>query len=270
MYHGDCSQILPTIPEESVDLIVTSPPYNVGKDYGIYKDNMSFTDYYKWTEQWMTECYRINKIGGRICINIPLIAHRDYDNNKEIITYIDKFITILKRIGYILRDTIIWVKASDDEANIFCGNNTAWGSWISPSNPFCRSFTEFIIVAHKKEAKIQHTGITDLTKKEFMLYSRNIWAMRTSLEEEHAAPYPEELPYRCIKFYSYIGDTVLDPFLGSGTTMKVARLLKRDCIGIELNPKYIELAKNRVNFGSTLEDVKFEFKEFTPLVTSLG
>lgn len=260
LIQGDCLKVLPTLEDKSVDLIVTSPPYNVGKDYGIYKDNLEFSDYYKFTEKWIKECFRVNKIGGRICINIPLVANVNFKKGEQLETFIDKFIPILNKVGYTLRETIIWLKAIDDSGDTFCGNNTAWGSWLSPSNPYCRSFSEFILVAHKKEAKLQHKGKSDLTREEFLKFSKNVWVMRAETKNIHIAQFPEELPYRCIKFYSFIGDTVLDLFLGSGTTMKVARDLGRNCIGIEINPEYIKICKKRLNWGSTLGNVEFEFK----------
>jgi site-specific DNA-methyltransferase (adenine-specific) len=263
LYQGDCLQIFPAIPDESIDLIVTSSPYNVGIDYGVYKDNLSFKEYYLWVKKWLQECYRVNRVGGRICINIPLAGNSPIVKDEHLETFIDKFLTLMAEVGYINRETIVWLKAHNGDVEKFCGNNTAWGSWMSPSNPYCRSFTEFILVAHKKEPKIQHSGKSDLTKAEFLKFSRNYWVMPTEASIDHPAPYPEDLPYRCIKLYSYINDIILDPFLGSGTTMKVARELKRNCIGFEIDPGNIKMIKNRVNFGSTLEDVEFEF-------TSLG
>jgi site-specific DNA-methyltransferase (adenine-specific) len=267
LYQGDCLQVFPTIPDESIDLIVTSSPYNVGIDYGVYKDNLSFQEYYSWVRKWLEECYRVNKVGGRICLNIPLCANVSVKKGEHLETFVDKFLTIMSEVGYSNRETIVWFKAYNEDIEKFCGGNTAWGSWLSPSNPYCRTFTEFILVAHKIEPKIQHEGKSDMTKEEFLKFSRNYWIMATENNRDHPAPYPEELPYRCIKFYSYIGDMVLDPFLGSGTTMKVARELNRDCIGIEIDPQSIKMIKNRVNFGSTLEDVEFEYKDLTPLLT---
>lgn len=267
LYQGDCLQAFKEVPNESVDLIITSPPYNVGIDYGTYKDNLEFSEYCKWVKTWITECYRVNKIGGRICINIPIYGNTKIKENK-IETFIDKFIPMLREAGYTLREALTWLKAYDENTDLFCGGNTAWGSWKSPSNPCCRSFTEFILVAHKIEPKIQHEGKSDLTKEEFLKFTRNYWIMPSDSKEEHPAVFPEELPYRCIKLYSYIGDTILDPFLGSGTTMKVARRLNRNCIGMELDPQNIKLIKRETFFGSTLENVEFEFKDLTPLLTS--
>lgn len=264
LYQGDCLKVFPTIPDESIDLIVTSSPYNVGIDYGVYKDNMSFQEYYSWVKQWLEECYRVNKVGGRICLNIPLCANTQVKKGEHLETFIDKFLILMSEVGYSNRETIVWLKAHSGDVEKFCGNNTAWGSWMSPSNPYCRSFTEFILVAHKVAPKIQHEGKSDLTKAEFLKFSRNYWVMPTEASVNHPAPYPEELPYRCMKLYSYVGDTVLDPFLGSGTTMKVARQLKRNCIGFEIDPTSIKLCKQRLTWGSSFGDVTFHFKEATP------
>lgn len=273
LYQGDCLKAFQEISDNSIDLIVTSSPYNVGIDYGVYKDSLSFQQYYAWVKDWLTECYRVNKVGGRICLNIPLCANTQVKKGEHLETFIDKFLILMSEVGYSNRETIVWLKAHNGDVEKFCGNNTAWGSWMSPSNPYCRSFTEFVLVAHKIEPKIQHEGKSDLTKAEFLKFSRNYWVMPTEAKVKHPAPFPEELPYRCIKLYSYIGDLVLDPFLGSGTTMKIARQLQRDCIGFEIDPKSIKLCKIRVNWGYSLNsDVTFEFKDLTPMleVASFG
>jgi site-specific DNA-methyltransferase (adenine-specific) len=269
LYQGDCLKIFPEIPDESIDLIVTSSPYNVGVDYGVYKDNLSFQQYYAWVKKWLAECYRVSRVGGRICINIPLAGNSPVCKDEHLETFVDKFLVLMAEAGYINRETIVWLKAHNGDVEKFCGNNTAWGSWLSPSNPYCRSFTEFILVSHKVEAKIQHSGVSDLTKAEFLKFSRNYWVMPTEAKVDHPAPYPEELPYRCIKFYSYIGDTVLDPFLGSGTTMKVARELKRNCTGFEIDPTSIKLCKQRLTWGSSFGDVNFKFKDCSPKLVTL-
>ena len=264
LYQGDVLEAFTKVKSESVDLVVTSPPFNVGKDYGIYKDNLPFPEYYQWCLSWLKECYRVTKDGGRICLNVPLVANSEIGKGKSLETSIDKFIVLLKEAGYIIRETIIWVKAPNEDGNSFCGNNTAWGSWMSPSNPYCRSFTEFIIAGHKKFPKLQHEGKADISKEEFMKFSKNLWVMPAEGSLDHPAPFTQELPYRCMKFYSYIGDTVLDPFLGSGTTMKVAREIQRNCIGFELEPKNIQMIKSRVGFGSSLlGDVNFRFTDLS-------
>lgn len=261
LYQGDCLKLFPQIPDNSIDLIVTSPPYNVGIDYGAYKDNLSFQQYYSWVKQWVEECYRVSKVGGRICVNIPLAGNSPIAKDEHLETFVDKFLVLMSEVGYTNRETIVWLKAHNGDVEKFCGNNTAWGSWMSASNPYCRSFTEFILVAHKVEAKIQHSGVSDMTKAEFLKFTRNYWVMPTEATVKHPAPFPEELAYRCIKLYSFVGDTVLDPFLGSGTVMLVARQTKRNCIGFELDSNSVKLAKQRLTWGSSFGDVSFKFAE---------
>ena len=263
LYQGDCLKAFPQILDDSIDLIVTSSPYNVGIDYGVYKDNLSFQQYYAWVKKWLEECYRVNKVGGRICINIPLAGNSPIVKDEHLETFVDKFLVLMAEVGYINRETIVWLKAHSGDVEKFCGNNTAWGSWLSPSNPYCRSFTEFILVAHKKEPKIQHEGTSDMTKAEFLKFTRNYWVMPTEAKVDHPAPFPEELPYRCMKLYSYVGDTVLDPFVGSGTVLKVARQLNRNCVAFEIDPDSIKLTKQRVGWGSSFGDVSFHFKDLS-------
>jgi site-specific DNA-methyltransferase (adenine-specific) len=173
-------------------------------------------------------------------------------NNLEIkksdkyIFYLDKYINNIEKY-FNFRECITWVKSyAENDENVFCGNNTSWGSWKSPSNPFCRSFSEFIIIAHKQLPKIQHEGISDITKEEFIRFTKNVWFMPTDKSKEHPAIFAEELPYRLIKLYTYIGDTVLDCFAGNGTTPLVCEKLNRKWISIELSKKYCQDIKNRV------------------------
>ena len=133
------------------------------------------------------------------------------------------------------------------DENVFCGGNTAWGSWKSPSNPFCRSFSEFIVVAYKDIPELQHEGKTDLSKEDFLKFTKNVWFLPSEANRNgHPAPFPYELPYRCIKLYSYIDDLIFDPFVGSGTTCLVARDLHRNYIGCDKSKKYSNVANGRI------------------------
>ena len=157
--------------------------------------------------------------------------------------------------GFSFFDLIIWNQYYSDSA-------TAWGSWKSPSAPFVRHQLQAILVFYKDKWKIQHSGETDLTKSEFMSLTKSeLWNFSPESAKKigHPAPFPEELPRRCMRLFSYIGDTILDPFVGSGTTIKVAQDLKRNCIGIEVNPKYCSLIKSRC-FGRQFLDRKVEYK----------
>jgi len=252
IYLGDCIEVMQTFTTGSIDLIITSPPYNVGIDYGHdIDDNRDFEDYYRWVRTWMAECARVLVDGGRIVINIPSMANNKQGKAQGLQTYTDRYLPIMRASGLTPREYITWVKsrAEFDESN-FCGNSTAWGSWLSPGNPFCRSFSEIILVAHKGQAakKSRMADATpDITKDEFLRFTRNVWFMPAETNRDHPAPFPEDLPYRAIKLYTWPGDVVLDPFCGSGTTLLSAAKTGRKWIGIDRNMQYVSMAKERVS-----------------------
>lgn len=248
LFCGDSRDIMKNnIKEGSVDLIVTSPPYNIGVNYDNYNDKRTWDNYYEWVSSWMAQCYKVLKKGGRIAINIPNVLTTKDKKNKQLVTYLDNYITQLKNNGFTIREVISWIKAYEEfQDDVFCGGNTAWGSWNSPSCPYCRSFSEFIIVAHKEDKRLQHKGESDITKDEFLRYTRNVWFFPSERKRTHPAPFPEELPKRLIKLYTYKNDVVMDLFNGWGTTTKVAKDLGRQYIGIDLSLKYVELAKERL------------------------
>jgi len=248
LINGDCIEKMKEIPEESVDLVVTSPPYNVGIKYNSYNDSLSEGEYWEFTGKWIKELRRIVKRGGRVCINIPIMG-----NNPEVkkadkyLFYLPEYLNIIKK-HFLLRECITWVKSyAENTTNISCvGDNTAWGSWLSPSSPFLRSVSEFIIVSYNELPVLQHKGETDLTKDEFLRDTKNVWFLPSGKDKQHPAPFPKELPRRCIKLYSWLGDTVLDPFMGSGTTGIVCKEIGRKFIGIEIDDKYFTMAKGRI------------------------
>jgi len=230
LFEGDCLQVLPTIDDESVDLVVTSPPYNVRKEYE--KEKLSGDEYLVFMSSVFSELYRVLKVSGRICFNVPFSM-----NDKGIPFYIlPKIMNAFEKTPLKYRHLIVW-----DQLN--SGSETAWGSWKSPSAPWLRHLTEFILLGYKDTWKKQHSGESDLTTDEFMKYTLDKWRFPSKSNSKHPAPFPEELPHRCIKLFSYVNDVVLDPFLGSGTTMKVAQDLRRSCMGVEIEPKYIEMIK---------------------------
>jgi len=223
------------IPNESVDLIVTSPPYNVGIEYDNYTDDLPFDDYLFFLMKTWKECWRVLKSGGRICINICNVHRQPYVHYSGLIAQ------QLVQIGYTLRGEVIWDKGGSARAS------TAWGSWQSPSNPTLRDGHEYIIIAHKLESKLQHNGKTDMSKRDFTTYTLGEWYFRPkSTNKKHPVPFPLELPLRCIKLYSFIGDVVLDPFMGSGTTAFAAKMLKRNYIGYDISEKYCKLSREKV------------------------
>ncbi len=225
------------IPEDSIDLIVTSPPYNVGIPYNSHDDTASYEEYLIWTEKWLRKAFQLMKDDGRMCLNIPL----DKNKGGQQSVYAD-ITTIAKRVGWKYHSTIIW-----NEGNI--SRRTAWGSWLSASAPYVIAPVETIVVLYKETWKKKKRGKSDITKEEFIEWTNGLWTFSGESKKKigHPAPFPVELPKRCIKLFSYVGDSVLDPFLGSGSTVIAAHKLDRKAIGVEIDEKYFKLAIERIS-----------------------
>jgi len=226
-----------SVEENSVDLVVTSPPYNVDIQYNSHKDDISYAEYLEFSKKWMARCYEWLKDEGRFCLNIPL------DKNKGGQQSVGADLTtIAKQAGFQYHSTIIW-----NEGNI--SRRTAWGSWKSASAPFVIAPVELIVVFYKnKWKKTGGSRVSDITREEFMGWTNGMWTFNGESKKKigHPAPYPIELPRRCIKLFSYVDDVVLDPFCGSGTTLIAAVNNQRIGIGIDVDKKYCELARKRI------------------------
>ncbi|MCS6835932.1 MAG: site-specific DNA-methyltransferase [Anaerolineae bacterium] len=235
IYHDDflTSDVLP---DESVDLIVTSPPYNVGIGYSTHDDAHEYRDYLALSEAWLKQAYRVSRPDGRLCVNIPL------DKNKGGQQSVCADVTsIAKAIGWQYHSTIIW-----NEGNI--SRRTAWGSWMSASAPYVIAPVEVIVVLYKQHWKKRQPGMSDITRDEFMAWTNGLWTFNGESKKRvgHPAPFPRELPRRCIRLFSYVGDVILDPFMGSGTTLLEAWDNKRTGIGFDIAQEYCELAQKRL------------------------
>jgi site-specific DNA-methyltransferase (adenine-specific) len=220
---------LAVLEDGSVDLVVTSPPYNLDVAYDGYRDALPYERYLEWVGRWAAALWRVAVDGGRVCINGPL------DSNKggKRAVYVD-YVEAMRGAGWTYQTTIVW-----NEQNI--SRRTAWGSWLSPSAPFVTAPVEMVAVFHKGPWRRAPDGRgTDLTRDEFLEWTLGVWTFPGESPQRagHPAPFPEELPRRLIKLYSYVGDVVLDPFLGSGTTCRVARRLGRRAIGVDIDPGY--------------------------------
>lgn len=225
------------IPEDSIDLIITSPPYNVDIRYGVHDDKMTYEDYLVFTAQWLKKCYQMVKSDGRFCLNIPL----DKNKGGQQSVYAD-MTTIAKEIGWKYHSTIIW-----NEQNI--SRRTAWGSWLSASAPYVIAPVEVIVILYKENWKKKGgSRESDIARDEFLEWTNGVWSFSGESKKKvgHPAPFPIKLPKRCIKLFSFVGDTILDPFLGSGSTLIACSHTNRKGIGIEIDKRYCELAKVRL------------------------
>ena len=226
------------IDKGTVDLIVTSPPYNVDIQYNSHNDKMTYEAYLDFTKKWIAKCYELAKDDGRFCLNIPL------DKNKGGQQSVCADITtIAKEVGWKYHSTIIW-----NEGNI--SRRTAWGSWLSASAPYVIAPVEVIVVLYKKSWKKIDSSHkkSDITKKDFMDWTNGVWVFNGESKKRigHPAPFPIELPRRCIKLFTFVGDIVLDPFLGSGTTLITCVKTGRKGIGVDIDRNYCKLAKGRI------------------------
>jgi len=243
---GDCLELIPKLPDESIDITICSPPYNVdlGKNkynknpYDLYNDNLDHQEYIR----WLCNIFAILKPkmveGGRVCINIG------DGKNGAVPTHTDIIQFMTKELGYLIKTVIIWNKNQ-------IGNRTAWGSWKSPSNPsFPTPFEYILIFCNGSQKKSGRKENITVSKEEFIEYSLALWefAPESRMNElyEHPAMFPIELPKRLIQQLSYKGDTVLDIFSGMGTTCLAAEILERQWIGFELSEDYTNRSIKRI------------------------
>lgn len=229
--HGTAEN-MSLIPNNSVHLCVTSPPYNAGMDYD--KD-LSLQEYTDLLARVLSEVNRVLVYGGRMCVNVANIGRQPYIPFTAIVH------KIADELGMLCRGEIIWVKPG-------APNSTMWGSWLSPVNPSLNDMHEYILVYSKGSAARTNRGVSTLEKAGFLNSVRSVWniAPESASRIGHPAPFPVDIPMRLINFYSFKGEVVLDPFMGSGTTAVAASRTSRIYVGYELNKKYVKLAEKRL------------------------
>ncbi len=230
------SEAMEELPDNSVHLMVTSPPYNVGKTYD---EDMTLDEYRAFMKRVMAEVYRVLVPGGRACVNVANLGRRPYLPLHAFL------IEDMLDLGFLMRGEIIWDKASS------ASPSTAWGSWCSPRNPTLRDTHEYIMVLSKQtfsRPEVEGRQAT-ITRDEFLEYTKSVWRFPAEQASKvgHPAPFPVELPYRCIQLYTYSGEVVLDPFMGSGTTAVAALKAGRNFVGYELEEDYIRIAQKRID-----------------------
>ncbi len=229
------SEHMEELPDSSVHLVVTSPPYNVGKEYD---QNLNLEKYRKFLKRVWREVNRTLVPGGRVCINVANLGRKPY------IPLHAFFIKDMVDLGFLMRGEIIWNKASSSSPS------TAWGSWLSAANPTLRDIHEYILVFSKSlfTRKNPSGRSSTVSKEEFLDLTKSVWTFPAEPAHNvgHPAPFPVELPYRLIQLYTFEGEVVLDPFVGSGQAAIAAIKANRRYVGYEVNESYVVLAESRI------------------------
>jgi DNA modification methylase len=234
IYLGSSSQML-DIPDNSVGLAFTSPPYAVGKEYD---EDLTLEEWEFLMSAVADEVHRVLVPGGRYVVNVANIGRKPY---VSLVSSVYKIMTDWH--PFACQGEIIWRKAKG------AGGNCAWGSWNSAKAPSLRDVHEYLLVFTKGQFGRPDKGISDMTKEEFMASTLSIWDIPPASAKRigHPAPFPLALADRVIGLYSYVGDVVLDPFMGSGTTCLAAAQRGRRYVGFDTEDQYVKLAEERID-----------------------
>ncbi len=222
------------LPDYSIHLMVTSPPYNVQKDYD---QDLNIKEYRQLLRATFRETYRVLVTGGRACVNIANLGRKPYLPLHAFI------IEDMLDLGFVMRGEIIWDKGGS------ASSSTAWGTWLSAINPVLRDVHEYILVFSKESfSRRVDPGESTIERNEFLEWTKSIWSFPAVSARKigHPAPFPEELPRRLIQLYTFRGDIILDPFCGSGTTCLAARRLDRHYVGYDIDEGYLQIAQERL------------------------
>jgi site-specific DNA-methyltransferase (adenine-specific) len=232
--HCKSSESMAELPDHSIHLMVTSPPYNASKDYD---EDLTLQEYLIMLERVFKETYRVLVTGGRACVNVANLGRKPYLPLNAFITH------LMLDLGFLMRGEIIWNKGGK------ASPSTAWGTWMSATNPVLRDVHEYILVFSKGSfSRGSSEAESTITRDGFLELTKSVWDMApvSARQIGHPAPFPVDLPRRLIELYSFQGDIVLDPFCGSGTTCVAALASGRNYVGYDKSPDYIELAKTRL------------------------
>ena len=276
--NGDCREEMGKLPEGSVDLIVTSPPYNCNINYDTHQDDMTMEDYWVFTEEWLTQALRVLKDDGRIAVNIPYETNTQERGGR--VLFMAEFWGIMKKVGFKFFGVVDLEESSPHRSK-----TTAWGSWMSPSAPYIYNPKECVVLAYKKnhikkiKGEPEWVGVIDNveqedgtfkkkvlypeeSKREFMDLVFGQWNYFADTKQMTKATFSMDIPTKAIKILTYKNDVVLDPFTGSGTSLVAAETLGRRWLGIELSQNYVEVAKKRVQgFVDQKKQLKLEIKD---------
>jgi len=240
---GKTSENMEELPDNSVHIMVTSPPYNVGKEYD---GNLTLQEYRQFLKRVWSEVYRTLVPGGRACINIANLGRKPYIPLHAFI------VEDMLELGFLMRGEIIWNKASSSSPS------TAWGSWLSAANPTLRDIHEYILVFSKGMFSRNNASRrrSTISKEEFLEFTKSVWTFSAESARGvgHPAPFPVELPYRLLQLYTFEGEVILDPFIGSGQAAIAAIKTDRHYVGYEISEEYVKLAERRT------QEFRLQFK----------
>jgi site-specific DNA-methyltransferase (adenine-specific) len=241
LYCGDCLEIMKKFPEESIDLVVTSPPYNVGVDYDVWNDKLSVEAYFSFVEEFLTLFKLLLRKDGRFAINIPYDSNMKHVKKQTRISLLCEYYALIKKVGLRYFTIVDLVEGQPHRVKY-----TAWGSWMSASAPYIYNPKECILIGYKENWKKKKKGRTTIDKDLFIEAVSGMWKYKAETRQITKANFSKDIPYKAICILSYENDIILDPFAGAGTTCVVAERLKRRWIGIEISENYCSLAKQRI------------------------
>ena len=277
---GDCREVMKEMPANSIDLMVTSPPYGVGIAYDSFDDDINFDDYKEFSKEWLTEAFRVLKPDGRLALNIPYEINRQEKGGR--IFMVAELWNILASIGYKFYGVVDLEESSPHRSK-----TTAWGSWMSPSSPYIYNPKECVLLCYKQLSKKQTKGtpqwkswfeqVEDKNNPELLvnkkMYEKSDkddfislvygqWNYFADTRQQTKATFSMDIPVRAMKILSYKEDIVMDPFMGSGTSAVAAEFVGRNWVGVELSENYTEVANKRLlEYRAKLLQMKLELEE---------
>jgi site-specific DNA-methyltransferase (adenine-specific) len=277
---GDCREVMKEMPANSIDLMVTSPPYGVGIAYDSFDDDINFDDYKEFSKEWLTEAFRVLKPDGRLALNIPYEINRQEKGGR--IFMVAELWNILASIGYKFYGVVDLEESSPHRSK-----TTAWGSWMSPSSPYIYNPKECVLLCYKQLSKKQTKGtpqwkswveqVEDKNnpelfvnkkmyeksdKDDFISLVYGQWNYFADTRQQTKATFSMDIPVRAMKILSYKEDIVMDPFMGSGTSAVAAEFVGRNWVGVELSENYTEVANKRLlEYRAKLLQMKLELEE---------
>ena len=277
---GDCREVMRKMPANSIDLMVTSPPYGVGIAYDSFDDDINFEAYKEFSREWLSEAFRVLKPDGRLALNIPYEINRQEKGGR--IFMVAELWNILASIGYKFYGVVDLEESSPHRSK-----TTAWGSWMSPSSPYIYNPKECVLLCYKQLSKKQTKGtpqwkswveqVEDKNNPELLvnkkMYEKSDkddfislvygqWNYFADTRQQTKATFSMDIPVRAMKILSYKEDIVMDPFMGSGTSAVAAEFVGRNWVGVELSENYTEVANKRLlEYRAKLLQMKLELEE---------